>query len=63
MVLSKKKEAKGTVTSSGQRQANSRLFMDDITTAAEIVPHTKNVLDKTSKKLKWAVQSQKNVDH
>ena len=40
--------------SSGQRQANSRLFMDDITTTTESVPQTKCLLQKLSEKFKWA---------
>ena len=45
---------KGPVTSSGQRQVNSRLFMDDITTTTETVPQTKYLLEKLSERLNWA---------
>ena len=54
LVDSVKDEAKGPVTSSGQRQANSRLFMDDIATTTEIVPQTNRLLEKLSEKFKWA---------
>ena len=45
---------KGPLTSSGQRQANSRLLMDDIATTTETVPQTNILLQKVSEKLKWA---------
>ena len=54
LVESVKKETKGPKTSTGQRQANSRLFMDDITTTTETVPQTNCLLEKLSEKLKWA---------
>ena len=40
LVDSVKKETKGAMTLSGQRQANCRLFIDAITTIAETVPQT-----------------------
>ena len=54
LVESVKKETKGPKTSSGQRQVNSRLFMDDITTTTETVPQTKYLLEKLAEKLNWA---------
>ena len=45
---------KGPLTSSGQRQANSRLLMDDIATTTETVPQTNILLQKVSEKMKWA---------
>ena len=54
LVESVKKETKGPLTSSGQRQANSRLFMDDITITTETVPQTKCLLQKLSEKFRWA---------
>ena len=54
LIDSVKNETKGPITSSGQRQANSRLFMDDITTTTEVVPQTKILLHKISGKLSWA---------
>ena len=54
IVDSVKGETKGPVTSSGQRQVNSRLFMDDITTTTETVPHTNILLESISRKLEWA---------
>ena len=47
-------ETKGPKTSSGQRQANSRLYMDDITTTTETVPQTQHLLEKLAEKLNWA---------
>ena len=54
LVESNKKVTKGPKTSSGQRQANSRLFMDDIASTTETVPQTKYLLSSTESKLKWA---------
>ena len=54
LVDSVKNETKGPTTSSGQRQANSRLFMDDITTTTETVPQTNRLLQSISNKLEWA---------
>ena len=54
LVESNKKVTKGPKTSSGQRQANSRLFMDDIASTTETVPQTKYLLNSTDSKLKWA---------
>ena len=54
LVESAKNVTKGPKTSSGQRQANSRLFMDDITGTTETVPQSRYLLDSTEKKLKWA---------
>ena len=45
---------KGPCTTSGQRQGNSRLFMDDITTTTETVPQTKDLLQKLNEKFQWA---------
>ena len=46
LIASVKQETKGPKTSSGQRQCNSRMFMDDITTTTETVPQTKHLLKK-----------------
>ena len=54
LVESVRDETKGPLSSSGQRQANSRLFMDDITTTTETVPQTRCLLQKLSEKLNWA---------
>ena len=54
LVESVKRETKGPKTSSGQRQVNSRLFMDDIQTTTETVPQTKHLLGKLNEKMKWA---------
>ena len=45
---------KGQLTSSGQRQTNSRLFIHDIATTTETVPQTKVLLQKLSDKLNWS---------
>ena len=42
---------KGQRTYSGQRQANSRLFVEDIATITETVLQTKELLNKLSEKL------------
>ena len=44
LVESAKHTTKGPKTSSGQRQTNSRLFMDDITGATETVPQHRYLL-------------------
>ena len=54
LVESAKHTTKGPKTSSGQRQANSRLFMDDITGATETVPQHRYLLSDIEKKLTWA---------
>ena len=54
LVQSVKNETKGPKMSSGQRQVNSRLFMDDINTMTETVPQTNHLLTKLSHKMKWA---------
>ena len=54
LVQSVKNETKGPKTSSGQRQVNSRLFMDDINTMTETVPQTNHLLSKLAQKMKWA---------
>ena len=54
LVESVRGAAKGPKTSSGQMQANSRLFMDDITTIVETVPQTRYLLNKLVEKLNWA---------
>ena len=54
LVQSVKNETKGPKTSSGQRQVNSRLFMDDINTMTETVPQTNHLVTKLSQKMKWA---------
>ena len=54
LIDSVKKETKGPVTASGQRQVNSRLFMDDITTTTETVPQTNSLLNSIARKLEWA---------
>ena len=53
LVMSVKKETKGPETSSGQRQENTRLFMDDLTTTTETVVQTQHLLDKLSNQLEW----------
>ena len=45
---------KGPKTSTGQRQVNSRLLMDDIATTTETVPQTRHLLNSLSGKLKKA---------
>ena len=54
LIESNKNVTKGPKTSSGQQQANSRLFMDDINSTTETVPQTKYLLNSTDSKLKWA---------
>ena len=54
LVESNKKVTQGPKTSSGQRQANSRVFMDDITSSTETVPQTRYLLSSTDSNLKWA---------
>ena len=54
LVMSVKNETKGPKTSSGQRQVNSRLFMDDIATTTETLVQTKHLLQKLAEKLNWA---------
>ena len=54
LVESVRDVTKGPLSSSGQRQVNSRLFMDDITTTTETVPQTKCLLQKLSDKFIWA---------
>ena len=54
LVESAKNVTKGPKTSSGQRQANSRLFMDNITGATETVPQTRYLLSSVEGKLRWA---------
>ena len=54
LVMSVKEETKGPKTSSGQRQVNARLFMDDIATTTENLVQTKYLLDKLVAKLTWA---------
>ena len=54
LVESAKYETKGPLTSSGQRQVNSRLLMDDITTTTETAVQTKGLLQKLSGKMSWA---------
>ena len=54
LVMSVKEETKGPKTSSGQRQVNARLFMDDIATTTGSLVQTKYLLDKLVEKLTWA---------
>ena len=54
LVESVKNVTKGPKTSSGQRQPNCRLFMDDINGATETVPQTRYLLSSMDEKLKWA---------
>ena len=54
LVESVRDVTKGPCTTSGQRQGNSRLFMDDITTTTETVPQTKDLLQKLNEKFQWA---------
>jgi hypothetical protein len=51
LVESVKKATKGPISSSGQRQANSRLFMDDITGTTETVPQSRYLLNATDENL------------
>ena len=51
LVASCKKETKGPKTETGQRQENSRLFMDDIATTTETLVQTKHLLENMSGKL------------
>ena len=59
LVMSVKEETKGPETVSGQRQRNSRLQMDDITTTTVNLVQSKYLLDKLMAKLKWADLSAK----
>ena len=54
LVTSVKDVTKGPKTSSGQRQMNCRLFMDDLATTTETVPQTKYLLNEIAEKLNWA---------
>ena len=54
LVVSAKEETKGPIMSSGLRQINSRLFMDDIATTTETLVQTKYLLEKLNEKLNWA---------
>ena len=47
-------ETKCPFASTEQRQVNSRLFMDDITTTTETVPQTNRLLNSIARKLEWA---------
>ena len=53
LVMSVKGETKGPKTVSGQRQANTRLFMDDLTTTTETVVQASHLLEEIAKKLEW----------
>ena len=54
LVISVKDETKVPNMSSGQRQENCRLFMDDIATIAETTVQTKHLLIKLIDNIKWA---------
>ena len=54
LVMSVEKETKGPQSSSGQRQKNSRLFMDDLTSTTLNLVQTAYLLTKLFKLLKWA---------
>ena len=54
LVMSVQDETKGPKTSSGQRQVNTSLFMDDIATRTENLVQTKCLLDRLVERLKWA---------
>ena len=54
LVMSAKEETKGPNVSSGQRQVNCRLFMDDIATTTETLVQTRYLLQKLAEKLNWA---------
>lgn len=54
LMLSVRRETKGPVTESGQRQETVRLFMDDISTTTENKVQSKHLLDAISDKLEWA---------
>ena len=54
LIKSVKDVTKGPKTSSGQRQKNCRLFMDDLATTTETIPHTKYLLNEIAEKLNWA---------
>ena len=46
--------SKGSQNIIRTEEANSRLFMDDITTTVETVPQTRYLLNKLVEKLNWA---------
>ena len=54
LVVSEKNKTKGPKLQSGQRQENSRLFIDDITTTTETIPQTRDLLNSLVDKLNWA---------
>ena len=54
LVMSVKDVTKGPKTTSGQRQMNCRLFMDDLTTTTETMVQAKYLLDEIASKLNWA---------
>ena len=54
LVEEAKRETKGPKSTSGQRQTNTRLFMDDIATATNNLVQTKYLLEKLSENLKKA---------
>ena len=54
LVMSVQDETKGPKTSSGQRQVNTSLFMDDIATRTENLVQTRCLLDRLVERLKWA---------
>ena len=53
LVMSVKGETKGPESATGQRQENTRLFMDDLTTTTETITQTQHLLDQTYSKLEW----------
>ena len=54
LVMSVKNVTKGPKTTSGQRQMNCRLFMDDLTTTTETMVQAKYLLEEIASKLNWA---------
>ena len=54
LVLSAHRETKGPTTVSGQQQATTRLFMDDISTTTENKVQSTHLLQALSEKLEWA---------
>ena len=54
LIMSVKQVTKGPTTSTGQRQENCRLFMDDLTTTTETTVQAKHLLEEIAAKLNWA---------
>ena len=54
LVTAAKEETKGPTSASGQKQVNSRLFMDDIATTTKNLVQTKYLLNSLTDKMEWA---------